>query len=133
MANEWTKVELYGANNDGEPRRYTIATGTSISKGALLTLTDPRTATAQSTNGYTAGVASEEHISGGGTSIAAWTNGVFSVTASGGIRAGETIVGCNGNTVASGAALSASSGARAIGYALENAAHAETLTVRLRL
>ena len=32
MANEWVKVELYGANNDGTPVRYTIADATAVQK-----------------------------------------------------------------------------------------------------
>ena len=41
---ELVPVELYGANNDGEPRRYTIADGVTVSKGTLLALIDPRVA-----------------------------------------------------------------------------------------
>ena len=136
MANEWTKVELYGANNDGDVRRYTIADGTSVSKGTLLALTDPRTVTASALQSLAfAGVASEEHIAGQGvTSVAAWTNGIFEATASGAITVGAPIVaGTAGNAVASGSAWGAGSGAIICGYALEAASNNEVIYVRLRL
>jgi len=61
MANEATKVELYGQNNDGCPRRYTCAEDVTINKGTLLVLSDPRTAAAhESTGQYLAGIAAME-------------------------------------------------------------------------
>lgn len=134
MANEWTKVELYGANNDGNPRRFTIADGTSISQGQLLALTDPRTVTAAT--GATqqwAGVASEDHLANEGvTSISVWTDGIFDATASDAIAiAGEGIKGAEDNTVHNQKVVA--SGANVIGYALETAADEEVINVRLRL
>lgn len=132
MANEWDPVELYGANNDGTPRRYTIADGASVSKGQPLQLTSPRTVTA-ATDALTAsaGVASMEHKSGDGTSISAWTDGVFDVVASGAINVGDDIRFASTNRAA--AAGTAASGSMTVGYALETAAAGDTINVRLRL
>jgi len=132
MANEWVKVELYGANNDGNPRRYTIADGASVSKGQLLSLVDARTASfALATGSMFAGVAAEDHLpSVGVTSISCWTDGIFEAVASDAITIGAAISGNNLNQVIADAA---STGAAIIGYALEAAADAEVVNVRLRL
>lgn len=133
MANELIKVELYGANNDGCPRRYTIADGTSVSKGSLLALSDPRTVTASTgTNFVCAGVASEDHLANEGyTSIAAWTDGIFEAVASGAITIGAPITFCESNFVKQAGV--GASGATIAGYSLEAAADAELVNIRLSL
>ena len=138
MVNEWVKVELYGNNGDGQPRRYTIADGTAVSKGTLLALTDPRTVTASDgTTVVFAGVAAESHSPGlGVTSITAFTQGIFEATASLAIGIGTPITGTT--TKANdlnfvGAAGVLLSGASVIGYTLETATNAETINVRLNL
>jgi hypothetical protein len=134
MANEWVPVELYGTNNDGEKRRYTIADGTSVSKGTLLALSDPRTVTAAVFNSTAfAGVAAEEHAPGEGTSISVWTNGIFEALCSGAIGCGSPITGASANAVVVADYL-ISSGAAVLGYALEaGTAQTETINVRLML
>ena len=135
MVNEWVKVELYGNNNDGDPRRYTIADGASVSKGTLLELTDPRTAVACTGSQVPiAGVAAEEHVAGQGvTTISAWTNGIFEAVCSGAIILGQNVCGGTaGNAIASAAVIYAS-GASVLGYALETGSANETINVRLRL
>ena len=102
MANEWVKVELYGANNDGNPIRYTIADGVSVSKGQVLELIDNRTVQVNSTVGQLAnmaGIALEEHIANQGkTTIAAWTDGIFRAVVSGAsITVGEGCWLCGAN------------------------------------
>ena len=135
MANEWTKVELYGQNNDGDPRRYTVASGVAISKGTLLIISDPRTASAHTTasGAYMAGVAAmDKSATDLSTSISAWTNGVFEASASTAITVGYPVVsGDTANFVA--VAASAASGAAVIGYALETATAAEVINVRVML
>ncbi len=128
----WGIVELRGPNRDGEIMRFTIADGASISRGQLLQLTDARTVTAiTATRPMIAGPASEEHISGEGTSIGVWQNGIFEVEASGGIRVGEAYVGCPGSFVASGAGVSLASGALSAGMTvLEAADDGEVIEVR---
>ena len=136
MAYEWEKVELYGANNDGQPRRYTITSTNACSKGELLALVDPRTASnALVTTTMFAGVASiEKNSTDDCTSIPLWTQGVFEVTASEALVIGNPITGTGGtwkNTVIS--APSYTSGANLIGYSLEAASALEKINVRLDL
>lgn len=139
MANELIKVEL--TNSTGFPRRYTVANATAISKGTLLTLTDPRTAIAvpgtatAAVLNIGAGVAAEDkEASDGLTSISVWTDGIFEAKASGAIAVGAGIVPVAGNCVAQApAATLGASGAHIIGYALEAASADEVINVRIRL
>ena len=140
MQNQWAKVELYGANNDGEKRRYAIADGTTVSMGDMLILRDPRSCSAALlADTVCAGIAAEDHAAGYGTSISAWTNGIFEALASGAIGLGAPIQPAGFNAVqvvghASGVsgAITAS-GAQVIGYSLETAADNEIVNIRLRL
>ena len=130
MAFEWVKV-------DGDPTTidFTVASGTAIEKGALLQLTDPRTASAVISGAVIAGVAAtEKSITEGdvSTELGLWVGGGarFLVTASGAITAGQRIMAGNpANMVTSvlntSSTLSGSiivSGAQVIGYALEDIA-----------
>lgn len=128
------KVEL--TNSDGFPRRFTVANGTAISKGILLTLSEPRTAakctTAKNAQAPAAGIAAmDKEANDGATSITAWTDGVFEIAASGAISTGDPVIFLVDNYVAK-APLHAS-GAVVIGYAMEDAATDEVINVRLRL
>jgi len=134
MVNEWVKVEAYGANNDGRPRRYTIADGASVSKGQLLGLSDPRTAfAATDTTTVYAGVASEDHPAGQSiTSVSAWTDGIFEAVASMAILVpGAPITGGTTNQIMP--ATPNASGAQVLGYALEIGTLGESINVRLDL
>ena len=139
MANEWTKVELYGANNDGTPRRYTIANATSVSKGQLLSLIDPRTVGGGAASAAAvAGVASEDHLANQGiTSISVWTDGIFEAVAYDAIGVGAGIMAAGGGNkvlaldVASAASIQFGTGC--FGYSLEAAEAAETVNVRLQV
>ena len=88
MANEAKKVELYGSNCEGDVRRYTCADANAITKGTLLVLSDPRTASGGATSGAQfAGIAAvDKEASDGSTSIGCWTNGIFELTATGASR-----------------------------------------------
>lgn len=141
MANEWKKVELYGANNDGEPRRYTIADGVNVSKGTLLRLIDTREASAALVHQCPlAGVAAHDKEKGDdSTTIACWTNGVFEATASAAILIGGAFgadaagaAGTENQIVPSTGAVPAS-GSCIGGYALEAIGAGETANVRLKL
>jgi len=136
MVNEWTPVELYGANNDGGKRRFTIGDSTAASKGEILELADPRTAKTVTAAGVPiAGVASEEHLPDVGvTNISVWTDGIFEAVSSGAIVLGAGVqVGTVGNAVASFGQSAAVSGACMLGYCLETAADNETVNIRLKL
>lgn len=139
MTNEITKVELTAST--GFPRRYTVASGTAITKGSLLQFSDPRTAIQATTitqipiAGITSMAKSGTDYS---TSVTVWTNGVFDVVASGSITTGSPVFSASDanypNTVATAAGLAPpASGAAIIGYALEDATDAERIAVRVTL
>lgn len=138
MANEWTKVELFGANRDGEPRRMTVVDGTAVSQGTLLTLVSPRTvgiAAYSATARPFAGIAAEDHTASVGvTSINVWTQGIFEATCSGAIVLGQPISGSEGNyAIGTAAVIDPASGANVIGYALETGTADAIINVRLNL
>ena len=93
MANEVTKVELYGQNNDGDPRRFTVASGTEIKKGTNLKLNDNRTATISAGTGdpYAGTACMDKADDDYSISISAWENGVFDMFASGAVIVGQKV------------------------------------------
>lgn len=133
------KTELYGANRDGDSRRYTVASGTAIDKFTVLQLTSARTASAHSAALQPfAGVASmDKDGSDFSTSITAWTNGLFTFKSSGAIVAGNPVVlgspaqfvriptAAENGAVASGAAI--------IGYATNTVADNGDCIVRINI
>jgi len=135
MADEWKKVELYGQNNDGDPRRYTCAAGVKIEKNTLLMLTDPRTASAHdgTVSAAIAGISTmEKSATDGSTSISCWTNGIFEAVASGSITLGSTFkASTTANQIE--AAANTNLGCTVGGYVLETTTDGDTVNVRLRL
>lgn len=134
MANE--AIKRYSESYAGDVvQDFTVADGTGIEKGALLKLTDPRTAIIASAAGdVCCGIAAREKIaSDGRTQLSVHRRGDFDMVASGAITVGHPVMaaGVPANTVK--AATSAQSGAAIIGYALETAADAEVFQVRLNL
>lgn len=128
MANEAVIIELLG--NGGNPVRYTCADGTGIAKGALLKLTDPRTAIATSAdNDPFAGIAAHEKVANDGqTCITAYTCGIFDLTDSGaGITVGERVSIKAANTIAKVAAIDQLFSD--VGIALETAGAGEVIAV----
>ena len=139
MANEWVKVELYGANRDGEPRSYDIADGLAVSKGTLMGLSSPRTAIAHTLNAPISGVALEDHEAGiGVTRISLWTDGEFRVVASAAIIVGAGVSAATGavadvNEIIQTTGIAAS-GAVVCGHALSAAASEhDTINVRFKV
>lgn len=134
MAREAVPVELYGVNGNGDRRRFTCASGVKISKGTILVLSDPRTAAASTTAGdLFAGIASmDKEANDLSTSISAWENGVFDMSASGAIAIGALVVSAGNNYVmqASGAYIG-SSFAFNVGVAQEAATNNEVINVRV--
>lgn len=119
------------------PVDFTVADGTGIEKGALLQLTDPRTASAVTAiRQPLAGIAAVEKVaSDGSTRLSVYRKGVFDMVASGALivagnpvmAAGDTAaVNANKVIIAVGASLS---GAAVLGYALESAADGEVFQV----
>lgn len=137
MADEAVVIELYGTNQEGDQRRFTVTDGTAISKGTLLKFADARLATAAAAEDeYIAGVAAmDKEANDGATSISVWTNGIFDMVASSAITAGQSVASsfvANQIKRARGT-HSIASGAIIMGYALEDGDAGETINVRLRL
>ena len=134
MANEAIKVEL--TNEDGFPRRYTVASQVAISKGTLLRLVDSRTASGVITTSCPcAGIAlMQKEANDFSTSISVWTDGVFEMVASSAIVIGSPVA-CSAlaNKIWTPSRIGTASGAQIIGYALEAADADETINVRVRL
>src|SRR4030042_5699109 len=94
MTNEAVKVTLLGSNNDGDQIRYTVADGYTISKGTILALSNPMTASSAFTSPVPlCGIASmDKDASDGSTTISAWTNGIFKIYTSGALTAGAPVI-----------------------------------------
>ncbi len=132
MAEEWVKVELLGANRDGEPRAFNCASGTAIAKGTVLTLTDERIAIADAgaSQALIAGIAAaDKSATDFSTSISCWTQGIFIATASGATVGIGDVVGIWGNKIITAVGV----GAYVAGYALSEINGASTGQVRLNL
>ena len=93
MAREVTEIEGYGALEDGQGRRFTVASGVKIAKGTVLKLTNNRTAIASTGTGDVfAGIAgADKSATDLTTSISAWENGIYEFTASGAVTVGEWV------------------------------------------
>lgn len=129
-------IKRYSASSAGDVvQDYTVADGTGIEKGTLLGLSSPRTAAAATTAAEEpcAGIAAREKVADDGrTQLSVHRQGDFDMVASGAITVGAPVMAAgHGNQVMQ--ALTTSSGASVIGYALETAATAETIQVRLTL
>jgi hypothetical protein len=117
-----------------EPIPFTVADNTGIEKGALLKLTDPMTASAASSvNDFIAGIAASEKIANDGrTKLGVYRGGIFKMTASGAINAGQAV---SANVMANTVLLAGitCSGAAIVGHALETAAINDTFLVELHV
>jgi len=92
MANEWSKVEYYGANNGGQIVRYAIANDASVSKGAMLQLLDARTVSCAHLAKKHFRIAAEEHLPNRGvTSIGCVTQARMRFVASAAITVGDAL------------------------------------------
>ena len=116
------------------PIDFTVADGTAIAKGATLQLNDPFTAIAPTaTSAMVAGIAAAEKIASDGvTKLAAYRDGIFRMTASGTITAGDPVSFGGNNRVISAVGLLTLSGSRILGVSLESATNAQTFYVELR-
>lgn len=133
MANEAVVTDLLG--NGGDPIEYTCADGTTIAKGELLELTDPRTVKKISAdNKPVAGIAAAEKVaSDGATTIAVLTNCIAKMVceASGATVGFDVAPHDATNTVSNADAADRDEGL-VLGYALETATSGETFLVRIQ-
>lgn len=116
------------------PIDFTCADGTGIEKGAVLTLTDPRTAVISTTDGgAVAGICAREKIaSDGRTQVAVYRKGIFDMVCSQAVTIGSPVMSyaSTGASNTIGMAVGAAvSGASIIGYALEAGALNEVIQV----
>lgn len=137
MANEAT---LRYANSDGSGnilQDYTVSGAVAITKGAILKMTDPRTAVLADGDGdVCAGIAARDKVANDGrTRLSVYRQGDFDVIASGAITIGHPVQtwASTGAANVVAQATAALSGAAVIGYALETAAEGETFQMRLKL
>ncbi len=117
------------------PIDFTVADGTAITKGAVLQLSDPFTAIiAAASNAMIAGIAAADKIASDGvTKLAVYRGGVFKLTGSGSITAGDPVGVVIGlNRVQSVVGSLTLSGSRILGTALETSTNGETLFVDVR-
>lgn len=115
-----------------DPINFTCADGTGIEKGAVLQLTDPRTAIiATAADVPVAGICAREKIaSDGRTSVAVYRAGIFDMVASGTVAIGKavTTAGVPSNTVMEAGV----NDEQILGVALEAASDGETFQVELK-
>ena len=130
-----TKIELYGVNDAGDVRGFTVASGTLIPKGTVLKGSSPRTAIASSgvADPY-AGVASADTSATDGTTrVGAWQNGILEFASSGTIPAfAKVVTGLfNGAVKAATEAQIASTNHVIVGYTLRTSSEGERVQVRV--
>lgn len=139
MANEPTKVVLFGDSGEGRTDSATCADGTNIPKWSLLTYSDPFTVAIAVDAGLQirtpAGVSiMEKEASDGSTSVSFVTDGVIDATASDAITVGQKVVCAGENKVrAASTAEAGSSFALIFGVARETATHGERVNIRFNL
>ena len=131
MANEAVIIELI---NGGTPVRRTVADGTTISKGTLLKLADPNTASASSANADVFGgiAAADKLANDGSTTLAAWTDGVFDIKAGSATFSAGAMVKLSGANLVSAALAADLLTGTVVGFAEETASADEVVRVRLR-
>jgi hypothetical protein len=130
MANEAVIVELLG--DRGDVMQFIVADGTGIAKGAILQVTDNRTAAASAADKAVAGIAvSEKVASDGQTTLGVYTNGIFDLVDSGaGTAVGLPVVLGGANTTKTASAGDAELG-RIFGRRLATAGAGATEEVRV--
>ena len=115
-----------------DPLPFTVADGATIEKGAVLALSDPRTAATNTTNGgKIAGIAAREKVaSDGRTELAVFRRGWFDMLCSGAVNIGDPLTAYH-NEVQKAAVTA--SGACIIGHALEAGDDNERVLVELNI
>lgn len=112
------------------PIDFTVADGTGIEKGALLKMTDARTAIIVSAaSDPIAGIAAREKVaSDGRTRLAVYRKGIFDMYASGAITVGQAVAASATVNFVTLAPVT-TSGACVIGHALETASDGELVQI----
>ena len=128
MAVEAVIIELLG--DKGDVLRYTVDDSTGIAKGAICSISDPRTAALSGDEGSFAGIAASEKVaSDGATTLGFYTTGIFDIvtdTSTPGV--GTYVVTDGANQVKAEDSGDELLGDR-VGKALETASSGETIAV----
>jgi hypothetical protein len=123
MANEASKIELYGNNSAGRVISWTVSSSGAIPKGTLMVLSaSPRTIAAHSSAGEKfIGIANaEKDALDSSITLGTWTDGIFNVAASGSISDGDLVVlSDHANLVIASAAIADET--RLVGMAIDDA------------
>jgi hypothetical protein len=134
MVNEAVIIEL--GESRGSVVRRTVDDNVSISKGTLMRLVDPNTASNATLYADTfAGIACSDKLANdGSTDLGFYTEGVFDLTACNeAITVGDAVVLSGANLIASARpSVSGATISHIIGYAEETASANEVIRVRLR-
>lgn len=131
------EVEAYGANNDGQQIRFTVAAGVDIPKGSLLKFADPRTASQSTgTADIIAGISKmDKEGDDPSTEISCATQGIYEFTASGSITAGDHVASAaapTANQIYTSGDVSTATGI-IIGTALKSVTVGQRVQVRVNL
>lgn len=135
MVNEVTIHKYYGQNGSGDKEGYTCASAVAISKGTLLTLSDPNTvSSAAITNSVFGGIASMDKASNdNSTQVSAWQNVIANIVSSGNITAGDKVALAANNRVFSFNALTSHQIGAEVGIARESASDGDRIKVRVNI
>ena len=132
MANEATQVNI--SDHPSDNPSFTVASGTAISAGTLLKLSDPRTASATSGTGdIFVGVAlADKDSDDDATELAVNTKGIWDMT----VNAGEGVtlgkyVSTSGANLIKNATDAEISGGQVVGKALETGSANEVIEVAI--
>lgn len=116
------------------PIPFTVADATAITKGTVLQLNDPMTAIAPTaTYAMVAGIAAADKIASDGvTKLAVFRTGIFKMTGSGNITAGDPVsLVIGSNRVVSSVGVLTLSGSRILGTSFETSTNGQTLLIEL--
>jgi len=116
------------------PIPFTVADAVAVEKGTLCALTDPMTASGAAAAGaYIAGIAKKEKIASDGiTKLSMFREGIFSMTLSGDVIAGQAVCSHGNSNIIKFAPVTVS-GAAIIGHALETGAEGENILVHVNV
>lgn len=116
-----------------DPIDFTVADNTGIEKGAVLALSDPRTAAlATAGTDRVAGIAAREKIADDGrTRLSVYRKGIFDMIASGTINVGDSVCCAVDNYVVATAATEVAS--EVLGIALEAGSDEEVIQIELNI
>ena len=125
MANEAVQVLKYE-----DPIDFIVADGGNITKGAVLKLSDPRTAeVSDGDEDYAAGIAARDKVANDGrTRLAVFRRGVFRMKLSGSVTAGQSVAT---HSSTGGSNYIAAGTTKPFGVALESGTEGDNIEVEV--